>query len=295
MPHNVTEDSTREGEEGAIVIRTTEAKLREAESRLLEIQNFNHVPKSLSMITLGACVFQYISGFILLIVTVQSDGRWWYYTEYPSAEGGIPVPNSRPIGSFNILWYAPIFILLSALDHTCCLIFRQTYDWYIARNQNPFRWAEYSLSASLMHVMITQLAGVTDVHLLVTIFVLKALVMQLGSLHEVVNAKARADGLKQNWKAYYLSWIAQIVCWVITFNYFGVSASQTDQASFLWVIMIICFILDNSFAVVFHLQWTRTPPFDDYATGEKTFIILSFTAKTLLAWVAYGGIVATTK
>lgn len=251
-----------EGEDGAIVIRTTEAKLREAEKKLLEIQNFNHVPRSLGMITFGACVFQYISGFILLILTVNSRGEWPYYTMYPSSEAGVPRPNAREIGDFNILWYAPIFILLSAVDHTCCLFFRQTYEWYIARNQNPFRWCEYSFSASLMHVMISQLAGVTDVHLLVTIFVLKALVMQLGSLHEVVNAKARADGLKQNWSAYYLSWLSQLTCWVITFNYFGISATQADQPSFLWVIMILCFILDNSFALVFHLQWTRTPPCD---------------------------------
>ena len=33
----------------------------------------------------------------------------------------------------------------------------------------------------------------------------------------------------------------------------------------------------------------------DYATGEKMFIVLSFTAKTLLAWVAFGGVVATSK
>ncbi|GKY96580.1 hypothetical protein MPSEU_000617600 [Mayamaea pseudoterrestris] len=296
MPSNLSRaiDHEHEGEEGAIVIRTTEAKLREAESKLLEIQNFNEVPKSLGMMSLGACVFQFISGFILLIMTVRSEGNWNYFTMYPSAEPGVPVPSPRAIGSFNILWLSPISILLSALDHTCSLVFRSTYEWYIARNQNPFRWTEYALSASVMHLMIAQLAGITDVHLLVTIFVLKALAMNLASLHEVINAKARADGLKQNWRSFYLAWVAQLTCWIIVFNYFGVSASQTEQQTFLWVIMILCFILDNSFAVCFFLQWTRTPPCDDYATGEKMFIVLSFTAKTLLAWVAFGGVVATT-
>ena len=262
MPATLSQSRDAQEEEGAIVIRTTEAKLREAEAKLLEIQNFNTVPKSLGLFSLGACIFQFISAFILLIMTVKNEGEWLYYTVYPSPESDVPTPFARPIGSFNILWYAPIFILLSAIDHTCSLVFRKTYEWYIARNQNPFRWLEYSLSASLMHVMICQLVGVMDVHLLVTIFVLKAMVMQLGSLHEVINAKARADGLKQNWRAYYLSWMAQAVCWAITINYFGVSVMQDNQPSFLWIIMILCFLLDNSFALVFHLQWTKTPPFE---------------------------------
>ncbi len=44
------------------------------------------------------------------------------------------------------------------------------------KNQNPFRWVEYSISASVMHVLIACLSGIMDMHLLFTLFALTATV-----------------------------------------------------------------------------------------------------------------------
>lgn len=55
------------------------------------------------------------------------------------------------------------------------------------RNANAFRWAEYAISASIMRVLIAQLAGVTDIHLLFTIFFLTATTMAFGWLMERTN------------------------------------------------------------------------------------------------------------
>lgn len=59
------------------------------------------------------------------------------------------------------------FLLLSALDHLVVVLPRVNalYNRLLCRNRNPFRWAEYSVSAAIMSVMIAQLCGVTDIHL----------------------------------------------------------------------------------------------------------------------------------
>lgn len=250
-----------------IVIHTTPQKLKEAERQLLEIQNLNPVPASLGKYSLRACIFQFCQAAVLWYLASQSSSTWYWFTCYPEPEeDALSHPPTQPepqeIAAFSILWYSPIFITCSGIQHFCCLYFRDTYIYYIARNQNPFRWTEYSFTASLMRVMIAQFAGVTDIHLLLSIFVLTAFTIQLGSAHEVFNAKARADGHPQNWRCFHLAWVAQLVSWFIIINYFAVRVSGGSQPDFIWAILIIMFLLDSSFAITFTLQWAKIPPFD---------------------------------
>jgi hypothetical protein len=133
-----------------------------------------------------------------------------------------------------------------------------------------------------MRVMIVQISGVTDIHLLWCIFTLAALIMLLGGIHESVNAKARADNLKQNWHPFFAFWFAHLASWLIIFNYFFYAVSQGNPPGFVWSIIIISILLDGTFALLFTLQWLKIGPFSDYVLGEKGFILLSFTAKALL-------------
>jgi hypothetical protein len=165
-------------------VKLTKAQYLKAEKIFMEIQNLNKIPPNLKTLTTFACVFQCIQALLLFIVTARIDGRqFFWFTNYPNGDVAVPVPKANLIASFSIMWYSPVFILLSGLDHMICLIFRKTYVWYIQRNQNPFRYIEYSFSASLMRIYIAQLAGITDVHLLVSIFCMTAFTMQLGLLH----------------------------------------------------------------------------------------------------------------
>lgn len=54
-------------------------------------------------------------------------------------------------------------------------------------------------------------------------------------------------------------------------------------------IIIILFVLDGSFALNMYLQLKEIGPFSDYLYGEMGYIILSLTAKQLLAWINFGG------
>jgi hypothetical protein len=265
-----------------------------AEQKLFEIRNLNEIPPSLFKWNLAAAIFQLVQAFALFYLSSQADTKWFWFTNYPlsldnSSDNNFGQPGPEQVAAFSITWYSAVFIALSGIDHLVCIIFQKTYNYYIERHQNPFRWAEYAISASLMRIMIAQLSGVTDVHLLWCIFSLAALTMLLGSIHESVNAKARADNLKQNWYPFFASWLAHLASWLVIFNYFFVAVSEGSPPAFVWSIIFILFLLDGSFALLFTLQWLKIGRFSDYVVGEKGFILLSFTAKALLAWINYGG------
>jgi len=238
------------------------------ELSMLEIQNLNEVPESLYKYSIRAAVFMAAQSITLFYLAAKSSAKWYLYTNYPQPEDdALSRPPSGPdpqqIGGFSILWYSPIFIGMASMEHFCCLVFKKHYEYYIARNQNPFRWLEYTFSASLMRIMVAQLAGVTDVHMILVIYILAALTMQTGSAHEVFNCKARADGNYQNWYCYWLSYVSHMTTWLIIMNYFVMRLQHgSDMPGFVWGIVISQFFLDASFAVVFTLQWMSIPPFD---------------------------------
>lgn len=284
--------------DGAFVVRANDVVPNASKQtpECQEIIHLNTVPSSLQKWNVAAAIFQFAQSVALFYLSAQADTKWFWFVNFPgnlddreTEDFGFPIPEK--VAAFSVTWYSAVFILLSALDHFMVTLPRvkNLYDYYLARHQNPFRWAEYSLSASLMRVMIAQLSGVTDVHLLFSIFVMAAITMLLGSVHESINAKARADGYKQNWFAFYVSWIPHMASWAIIYCYFFTSLRRADPPGFVYAIVFILFVLDGTFALLFWLQWAKIGRFKNYTTGEKGFIILSFTAKALLAWINYGG------
>ena len=266
---------------------------------LTEIDNLNVVPDNLFRWNLIAAIFQFVQAGALFYLSSAADTEWSLFSSFPltldDREGengaifGVPGPNQ--VASYSVTWYSAVFILLSGFDHLAVILpgLNSIYKRCLERSQNPFRWIEYSVSASLMRVMIAQLSGVTDIHLLFSIFTLAAMTMIGGWMHEIFNAKARADGYPQNWFPFLTAFIPHMASWAIIFCYFFVSVSRGDPPGFVYSIVFILFVLDGTFALLFWLQWAKIWRFENYVYGEKSFIILSFTAKALLAWINYGG------
>lgn len=299
MPTDVESGSDKSNtnrEIGNDFATSAENRQHKKDEEAMEIRNLNEIPTSLYYWNIAASVFQFAQAVALFYLASQADTKWFWYVFYPATfeeRDENPEEFGRPgteyVAAFSVTWYSAAFIALSGIDHLLCVVFRKTYEYYIARHQNPFRWIEYALSASLMRVMIAQLSGITDIHLLFTIYALCALTMLLGGIHESMNAKARADNLKQNWYPFIVSWIAHFSSWLPIVNYFFVAVKRGDPPNFVWSIIFILFFLDGTFAVLFSLQWLKVWKFKDYVFSEKGFIILSFTAKALLAWINYGG------
>ena len=192
---------------------------------------------------------------------------------------------------FN-LPFAPLiagFFFLSAGFHLyLSTIGKQSYAQNLAKGINKYRWYEYSLSASIMIVAIAMLAGVYELSLLICLFALISVMNLLGLVMEVHNQSTK----KTNWLSYLVGCLAGIVPWLVVAIYFWGAASSSGVASiptFVYWIYVSIFLFFSSFAVNMVLQYKKTGKWNDYLYGERTYIILSLVAKSLLAWQVYAG------
>ena len=179
-----------------------------------------------------------------------------------------------------------LFSLLSAAFH---LLIVSPWGWprYLAelgRHQNRFRWVEYSLSASLMMVLIAGIIGITDVAALIAIFGVNASMILFGWLMETTNDPSR----RTDWTPFVFGCIAGAVPWIAIGVYlFG---AGSDVPNFVYGIFVSIFVLFNCFAVNQWLQYRRTGRWADYLFGERVYVWLSLIAKSVLAWQIFANV-----
>jgi hypothetical protein len=175
------------------------------------------------------------------------------------------------------------FLLLAALDHGLMAAPR-VHGWYarnLGRERNPARWWEYSLSASLMIVLIAMYTGIGDLAGLIAIFGVNAAMILFGLAMEYANR----PGAPVTWRPYLYGCIAGAVPWIAIGIQIGYSEAQTgDVPTFVFGIFASLFVLFMSFAVNMALQYRRRGPWRSYLFGERAYLVLSLSAKSLLAW-----------
>ena len=200
-----------------------------------------------------------------------------------TAEAGLALrPPNRPL--------VGAFLLLAALDHALVALppCRARYERGLAAGVNPFRWLEYSLSASLMVVLIAMLTGIADYVVLFTLFAANAAMIFLGWLMELLNPPARA---RTRWLPFVLGCIVGVVAWIAIAVQIGVSADRGHPPpTFVYAIFVSLFVLFNSFAVNQALQYKRVGRWRDYRYGERWYLWLSLVAKSLLAWQVFANV-----
>lgn len=207
-------------------------------------------------------------------------------------------PPGSPPGDPVTLWDVPIplaiaaFLILSSLFHAIVASppFFGRYRAGLAQGHNYFRWVEYSLSASLMIVIIAQLLGIYDIVSLLGLFGVNASMILFGWLQERYHQPG--DG---GWLPFLFGCIAGIVPWVGIVFYTIAPGSTTgaEPPGFVYGIIVSLFLLFNVFAVVQWLQYRPVGKFRDYLVGERLYITLSLTAKSALAWQIFAGTLAT--
>ncbi|MEF8838962.1 MAG: heliorhodopsin HeR [Haloarculaceae archaeon] len=180
------------------------------------------------------------------------------------------------------------FLFISAFAHTIIATVRYgKYVEYLDRGMNPYRWYEYSLSASLMIVVIGMLAGVWDLGTLVAMFGLVAVMNLAGLVMEQRNEVTD----QTDWTPYWVGVVAGIVPWItIGITFVGsVTAAAGEFPEFVIYIYISIFVFFNLFALNMVLQYSEVSRWKDYLFGEKMYILLSLVAKSALAWQVYFG------
>lgn len=227
---------------------------------------------------LTATVVAFLTGFL------QWDKQVPLYSHLPIER---LIPDHKVLTTFSVGIFSPLFLALAAFNHFCCLYFHDYYlDNILNYRRNPIRWAEYSLSASLMHVHIAMLAGVYDVHLLWGIFGLSAVTMVFGYLAEPTDTYQRPS-----FRAFWFGFVPYLFMWTIIGCYFftAVNRSPKPVPDFVWSILVIIFILDCAFAVALYCQLKEWSIFSSPLRAEVAFMLLSLVSKQLLCWINFGG------
>ena len=181
-----------------------------------------------------------------------------------------------------------LFLGLSALFHFIVSSgnFFKRYSASLLKNQNIFRWVEYSLSSSVMIVLIAQICGIGDIVALLAIFGVNASMILFGWLQEKY-AQPKDGDLLQFW----FGCIAGIVPWLGLLIYVIAPGSSSDVQvpGFVYGIIISLFVFFNSFALVQYLQYKGKGKWSNYLRGERAYIVLSLVAKSALAWQIFSG------
>lgn len=197
---------------------------------------------------------------------------------------------AAPVTLFNnnVSYIIAAFFALSALFHflVASKSFFTKYINGLEHHKNIFRWVEYSLSSSLMIYVIAQLCGISDYAALLAIVGTNASMIFFGWLQE----KFVVPGSGQ-WLPFIFGCIAGAIPWIIILVQLLTpgGASQTSAPGFVYGIVASLFIFFNCFALVQYKQYRAKGKWADYLRGEKAYIILSFTAKSLLAWQIFAG------
>lgn len=195
------------------------------------------------------------------------------------------VPNTETLIDIKLGPMIAAFLFISSLAHLIISL-PKINSWYnknLAKGINYARWIEYSLSSSIMIVVIAMLVGMYDLVSLIVLFFLNAMMILFGWMMERHNQTTQ----KTDWTSFYFGCIAGLICWVSVAIYlFGAS----DKApTFVYWIYFSIFVFFNIFDINMILQYKKIGKWKDYLYGERAYIILSLVAKSLLAWQVWAG------
>ncbi|MEZ5225721.1 MAG: heliorhodopsin HeR [Acidimicrobiales bacterium] len=243
--------------------------------RLARLRRFNlvmgalHLVSGLAMVVLG-------NDFSLSVTTLNLNGP----PGTPVAQGTLSQATEVPLA-----WGTALFLFLSAFFHFLIAspVGFRGYGAELRRGRNRFRWVEYSLSATLMIVLIAMVTGILDLAALIALAVANIAMILFGWLMEMVNAPDHRTW----WTPFWFGCVAGIGPWVAIAAYLVVNLNQAGAQgppTFVYGIIVSIFVFFNTFAVNQWLQYRQVGRWADYLFGEVVYIVLSLVAKSVLAW-----------
>jgi len=194
------------------------------------------------------------------------------------------MPTLNHLFSISTGWGVFTFLAISA---AALLIIASplVFPWYkrnLLQTRNYGRWIEYFFSSSIMIVLISQICGISDIASLIAIFGINACMILFGALQE----KYEKPG-KPNWLPFWFGSFAGAIPWIAIAIYVWAPGQTASPPGFVYGIVASLFVFFNCFAVNMVLQYKKVGPWRDYLFGEKVYILLSLTAKALLAWQVF--------
>ena len=195
----------------------------------------------------------------------------------------------------HLTWATACFFFLSCFAHLGnALVWKKQYLRALASGYAPFRWIEYTFSASVMILILAYTSGTNTLPVLVALFGLTAITMFFGHLHEVICRPKSLDEwavTSKLWRlqAHFMGYIPQCFAWGLVVAQFmeAGGTSTTDGAgekrqmpTFVYIIVFGELLIFWSFGMVQLIVSLRPP--SKYYQGEVAYMWLSLGAKGLL-------------
>ena len=234
---------------------------------------------------LGLTLLHFVQAVVIFVlagsfaITVTSS--------IPEGPPGTAVPAPAALFDVPVGGAVAVFLALAALDHLLtATVYRSTYERDLRRGINRFRWVEYSVSATLMIILISFYSGITSINAVIAIIGANVGMIFFGWVQELMNPPERTT---TTMLPFWFGTIVGLAPWVsIAFNIFG----SATVPGFVYGIVVTQVVLFFSFGLNQWLQYRGIGKWTDYAYGEKTYLVLSLVAKSLLAWQIFGGSLA---
>ena len=242
--------------------------------------------------------FNVVMGFLHLVqgvfmILVSNDTTYPIYTNFLGFDLATLSlsPESKLLYELRFGPAVALFLLISAVAHFyLATVGNRNYVENLRKGMNPTRFYEYALSSSLMIVLIGMLSGLWDLGAIILIFGINAMMNLFGIMMELHNQHTT----KTNWTAFTYGSIAGIIPWIVIFIYFvgSINSGEAKPPDFVYAIIPTLFVFFNIFAINMVLQYRKVGPWRDYLFGERVYIILSLTSKSVLAWIIFAGTLA---
>ncbi len=220
----------------------------------------------------------------LVILALSSSFAIAVTSSFPTGPPGTAAPAPERLFDVRIGTAIAVFLVLATIDHLLTgSVLRDRYEADLRAGINRFRWVEYSLSATLMVLLIGFYSGVTEVTAVVAVVGANVGMILFGWLQERMNPPHRQS---TTMLPFWFGSLVGAAPWVaIGINLFGAE----EVPGFVYGIFGSLFVFFLSFAVNQWLQYRQVGPWRDYAFGEKTYLVLSLVAKSALAWQIFAG------
>jgi hypothetical protein len=241
---------------------------------------------SLRRWNLGIGGLHAVQGIVVLALATAFvlPGTATFIAGPPGTPAGVPTT----LFDVSVAWGVALFLFLSAGFHWLVAApnLFERYTAGLVAEHNYFRWTEYSLSSSVMIVLIAMLTGISDIAALIGIFAANAAMIFFGAVQE------RYESPGGSLWPFWLGCIVGIAPWIAVGIYLWSPGSAAEPPAFVYAIFVSLFIFFNIFAINMWLQYRRVGRWRSYLFGERTYILLSLVAKSLLAWQVFAGTLA---
>ena len=224
-----------------------------------------------------------------MLLLVASDVSLPVYLSWIDGPPGAANPvTGKPLFELSFAAATAAFLYLAAIDHLVVAgPLRGWYERNLAGSVNYARWIEYSLSASLMVVLIAMLAGIWQFAALVALFGANAAMILFGLLME----QTQRPGPEADWTAFWFGALVGSVPWIAIAFQLARAYDKTEVPGFVAAIFFSLLVLFALFAVNQALQYRRVGPWRASSTVSARNLA-RLTAKSALAWQVYGGALA---